>query len=217
MGMILSLEDIKKSYNGKQVLKGCSYIFGESGTVALMGPNGSGKSTLLRICALLEETDSGTVRFTSDRSALVQDIHLRRKITLVLPGIGVFNSSVFRNISYGLRIRNTGKEEMMERCNEVLVLTGLKGKEHENALTLSSGQKQRLGIARALVLRPDVLFLDEPTASVDRENREIIEDVLKKLAEEKKCLTIIATHEHAQAERLTDTVLFMENGTIVEG
>lgn len=215
--MILSLENIKKSYNGSPVLNGCSYAFREAGTVALMGPNGSGKSTLLRICALLEKPDAGTIRFCSDQTELVKDIGLRRRLTLVLPKIGVFNTSVFGNIAYGLRIRGVAKDEIARRGLEVLSLTRLKNKEHDNALTLSSGETQRLGIARALILEPDILFLDEPTASVDQENKEIIEHVLMKLAKEKKSLTIIATHDRDQAARLAEDIMLMENGTLIQG
>lgn len=213
--MILSLENVRKSYNGKTVLNECSYTFRKSGTVALMGPNGSGKSTLLRICTLLEEPDTGAVRFLSNKTELAKDIGLRRRITLVLPRIGVFNTSVFGNISYGLKIRGIEKDKIEQRGMEVLSLTRLTGKAHDNALTLSSGETQRLGIARALVLEPDILFLDEPTASVDQENKEIIEHVLTKLSTEKKSLTIIATHDRNQAERMAEDILLMENGTLV--
>jgi len=215
--MILSLENIRKSYNGKTVLDQCSYTFRENGTVALMGPNGSGKSTLLRICALLEEPDAGSVRFRLDGKELTKDIGLRRRVTLVLPRIGIFNTSVFGNVSYGLKIRGVTRNEIAQRSREVLSLTRLKNKEQDNALTLSSGETQRLGIARALVLEPEILFLDEPTASVDQENKEIIEHVLLKLSAEKKSLTIIATHDRDQAERVAEQILIMEKGTLVQG
>lgn len=215
--MILSLQNINKSYNGKPVLNGCSYTFPESGTISLMGPNGSGKSTLLRICALLDEPDDGAVRFLEDQTVVSKDIGLRRRITLVLPGIGVFNTSVFRNISYGLKIRGVKRDEIARRSMEVLSLTRLKHKEHDNALTLSSGETQRLGIARALIIEPDILFLDEPTASVDQENKEIIEHVLMKLSAEKKSLTIIATHDRNQAERVAEEILLMEKGVLIHG
>jgi len=213
----LSLENVGKSYNEKLVLNGCSHTFRKSGTVALMGPNGSGKSTLLRICTLLEEPDTGAVRFLSNKTEIIKDRALRRRITLVLPRIGVFNTSVYRNVAYGLKIRGVARDEIARRSMEVLALTGLKHKEHDNALTLSSGETQRLGIARALVLEPEILFLDEPTASVDQENKEIIEHVLTKLSAEKKSLTIIATHDRNQAERVAEEILLMEKGTIVHG
>src|SRR3990170_7326795 len=96
---------IAKGYNAKPVLQDCSFSFDEIGTYALMGPNGGGKSTFLRICALLEDPDGGEVEFYSGGERLEKNSELKRKITLVLPRVGAFNDSVFRNVAYGLKIR----------------------------------------------------------------------------------------------------------------
>ena len=93
--MKLTVSHIAKAYEGRAILKDCSYAFDKNGTYVLMGPNGSGKSTFLRICALLEQADGGTVTYAENGAALQPDMALRRRITLVLPRIGVFNTTVF--------------------------------------------------------------------------------------------------------------------------
>jgi tungstate transport system ATP-binding protein len=178
----------------------------------LMGRNGSGKSTLLRICALLENPENGTVAYVENDTPLQPDMPLRRRITLVLPRIGVFNTTVYRNVAYPLRIRGLSHDDIESRVNKTLVFVGLERKKNQQAKTLSSGETQRLGMARALVLDPDILFLDEPTASIDEENTRIIESIIKDMRKEGKAMVIMTTHDNAQAERIADRVLVLEHG-----
>jgi tungstate transport system ATP-binding protein len=96
-----------------------------------------------------------------------------------------------------------------------LDFVGLKHKANQKALTLSSGETQRLGIARATVIEPEILFLDEPTASVDQENTEIIEDIILRMKKIGKSIVVITTHDMAQAERLADWLLLMKDGKII--
>jgi tungstate transport system ATP-binding protein len=215
MSLKLIASNIYKSYDGKPVLSDCSFYFEKSGIYVLMGPNGSGKSTFLRICALLEEPDRGGVDYYSGDRIAWKDIELRRRITLLLPKVGVFNTSLFKNVAYGLRIRGMKRDEVNEKVSKALEFVGLLHKRHQNALTLSSGETQRLGIARAMVIEPEILFLDEPTASVDQENTEIIEDIILKMKRDRRSIVIMATHDMSQAERLGDWLLLMEDGKIV--
>jgi tungstate transport system ATP-binding protein len=215
MDMKLIASNIYKSYDGKPVLKDCSFSFEDSGTYVLMGPNGSGKSTLFRICALLEAPDKGEVNYFSGKDILRKDIELRRRITLLLPRIGVFNTTVFKNISYGLKIRKMERLEILEKVDKAMEFVGLTHKKNQNALLLSSGETQRMGIARAMVIEPEILFLDEPTASVDQENTVIIEDIILKMKKKGGSIVVIATHDIAQAERLADKLFLMKDGRIV--
>jgi len=216
MSLRLALSNINKSYNGKSVLQDCSFSFDKNEIYILMGPNGSGKSTFLRICALLEDPDRGEVNFFSGNDIVKKDIELKRKITLVLPKIGVFNATVFKNAAYGLKIRGLKKKEIEEKANMALEFVGLTHKKNQNALTLSSGETQRLGIARAIVIEPEVLFLDEPTASLDPHSTTIIEETINKLREHNRLTIIMVTHNIFQAKRLADQVLFMYEGGIVD-
>ncbi len=214
MKLRLNVSDVWKEYGGVPVLRGCSFSFDEGGVYALMGSNGSGKSTFLRICALLEKPDRGDVRYFFDGGSVADGIGLMRRITLLLPDPGLFNATVFNNAAYGLRIRGLRRGEIEERVSRVLAVTGLEHKRKQNALTLSSGEAQRLGLARAMAISPEMLFLDEPTASVDRANREIIEDIILKMKKDAGSTVIITTHDMKQAERLAGTLLMMEDGKI---
>ena len=226
----MTVSNIGKTYNGKPVLRDCSFSFDSSGIYVLMGPNGSGKSTFLRICALLEHPDTGEVNFVEDNTPLnpplvrgevkegilKKDMELRRRISLVLPKIGLFNTTVFKNVAYGLKIRKMKKQEIEERVNNALELVGLIHKKSHTAFTLSSGETQRVGIARAIVIEPEVLFLDEPTASLDPHSTTIIEETITKIKEYDRLTIIMVTHNIFQAKRLADSVLFMYEGRIID-
>jgi tungstate transport system ATP-binding protein len=212
--MKLTVSNIEKAYEGRTILKDCSYSFDRTGTYVLMGPNGSGKSTFLRICALLEQADGGTVAYGEYNAALQPDMALRRRITLLLPRIGVFNTTVYRNVAYALKVRSLPHAEIEVLVNKTLAFVGLDRKMHQHARTLSSGETQRLGMARALVLDPEILFLDEPTASIDEENTRIIESIIGDMRKQGKSMVIMTTHDHAQSERIADTVLHLDQGIL---
>ena len=215
MGLNLEVAGLQKSYNGQAVLRDCSFDFASGRTYALQGVNGSGKSTFLRIAALLEAPDAGEVRYGDQGAGLPHDLSLRRRITLLLPRIGVFNTSVFHNVAYGLKIRGQRAQAVEDLVNEVLGRVGLAHKSRQNGLDLSSGETKRLGIARALVIEPEVFFLDEPTANLDPENSEIIEQIILGMKTAGKSTIIVVTHDPAQARRLADRVLVMEHSQIV--
>lgn len=212
--MKLLAAHIRKSYGGEAVLKDCSYAFSDSGVYVLMGPNGCGKSTFLRICSLLEQPDEGELVFTDKSSPLVQDIALRRRITLVLPRTGVFNSTVYHNVAYGLKIRGVARSAMDTLVDRALDDVGLGSKRGQQARSLSSGETQRLGIARALAIGAEILFLDEPTASVDQENTGLIESIVVTMKKRGRTMVIMTTHDRDQAERLADRLLIIKEGEI---
>jgi tungstate transport system ATP-binding protein len=215
MGLSLKVANVSKAYNGQVVLRECSFSFDSGRTYALLGPNGSGKSTFLRIAALLEPPDTGQVSYLDHGVLLPPDLHLRRRVTLLLPKIGVFNSSVFNNVAYGLKIRGYPAPEVEARVNGVLELVGLPHKRRQNGLDLSSGETKRLGLARALVIEPEVFWLDEPTANIDPQNSEIIEQIMLDMKSLGKSTIIVVTHDPAQARRLGDHLLVMDNGKLV--
>lgn len=214
--MKLMATHITRAYNGRTILADCSSVFEQTGTTVLMGPNGCGKSTFLRICALLEKPDSGEIVYADNGALLPHDIALKRRITLVLPRTGVFNTTVGKNVAYGLRIRGGQHADIEQKVDEALAFVGLEGKREQHARTLSSGETQRLGIARALAIEPEVLFLDEPTASIDEENTGIIENMVLLLRKQGRTLVIMTTHDRDQAERLGDRLLVIREGRLAE-
>lgn len=215
MGLKVEAFHLSKTYNGNPVLQDCSFSFESGLTYALLGPNGTGKSTLFRILALLEQPDTGRVTYFDGGQIIHADIKLRRRITLVLPRIGVFNTTVFKNVAYGLKLRGVGKGEIKERVNHSLEQVGLAPKRSQRAISLSSGETKRLGMARALVIEPEIIFLDEPTANIDPVNTEIIEEIIRQMKRDRKTTIIMITHDPAQAERLGDHILFLQSGKIL--
>ena len=212
--MKLIMSNIRKFYDGRPILKDCSVSFDRQGIYSLMGSNGCGKSTFLRICSLLEGSDGGNIAFYDNGLQLPHDLALRRRMTLVLARTGVFNTSAYKNVAYGLAIRGIDHQEIDKEVKAALAFVGMEHKMHQRALTLSSGETQRLGIARALAIHPEILFLDEPTASVDQENTEIIEAIIKSMKTDGRTTVIMTTHDQDQAERLADVRLFMNDGRI---
>jgi len=215
MSLFLKISNVSRHYDGKDILRDCSYSFEEVGIFGLIGPNGGGKSTFLRICALLESPDGGVVTYISDGRVVSADLALKRRITMVQPKVGVFNASVFRNVAYGLKVRRVPSRLIREKVLAALDHVGLPHKKDQNALTLSSGETQRLGLARALVVEPEILYLDEPTASIDPQNTAVIEEIILNLKREARTLVIMATHDMEQVRRITDRVLKIELGRIV--
>jgi tungstate transport system ATP-binding protein len=216
VGLTVQLAGLAKTYNGNPILTECSYTCAAGETYVLMGDNGSGKSTLLRIAALLEAPDGGEVRYLEEDRQLAPDIHLKRRLTMVFPKVGVFSRSVFDNVAYGLRIRGLEGAWVRKRVAQVLEEVGLAHKSAQPATTLSSGETMRLGLARALAIDPEVLFLDEPTTHIDRANTRLIEDCIGRLRQEGALTLIIVTHDPGQAERLGGCQLLLEEGRLRE-
>jgi tungstate transport system ATP-binding protein len=216
MSLFLNVSRVSKQYEGKGILQDCSYAFEAVGIYGLIGPNGGGKSTFLRICALLERPDGGAVTYVSEGRTLYPDLALKRRISMLQPKVGVFNASVFKNVAYGLKVRGVPGPLIKKKVLNALDHVGLPHKKDQSALTLSSGETQRLGLARALVVDPEVLYLDEPTASIDPENTAVIEKIILKLKEEARTLVIMATHDMDQVRRIADRVLRMKNGRLAE-
>jgi tungstate transport system ATP-binding protein len=208
---------VAKGYGDLLVLRECSFIFEANHTYALVGVNGAGKSTLLRLVALLETPDQGEIGYREDGRPLQHNLDLKRKITLVLPQTGVFNTTVFKNVAYGLKIRGFPKKAINERVERLLHLVGLLDKKDHKATTLSSGQVRRLGLARALVIEPQVLLLDEPTASLDPGNAAVIDAAIRELRERRTTTILMATHDFTQARELADRILVVEQGQLREG
>lgn len=213
-GILIKIEAISLSYGAHRVIDDMSLEFGPGITV-LMGHNGSGKSTLLKICALLERPSQGAVRFMEHGGEIAHDKYLMRRITMVFSKGGIFNSTVCANAAYGLRLRGIQGTELRDRTHAALDRVGLLAKIRQNALSLSSGESQRLALARAMAIAPEVLILDEPTASVDEANTAIIEGLISQLGRPGGPLIIMATHDREQATRLGGRVITISRGGLV--
>ncbi|MBO8129707.1 MAG: ATP-binding cassette domain-containing protein [Peptococcaceae bacterium] len=184
-----------------------------------MGPSGAGKTTLLRFLSLLDlptegllAIDGQDVRTLDCRARL----RLRRRMTMVFQKPILFNTSVFENVAYGLRIRGISGNKLRRAVSDALAWVGLRDLAGRNARTLSGGEAQRIALARAAVLETDVLLLDEATANLDPANVALMEDLILKLNRQKGVTIIMVTHNVFQTKRLADEVVFMWEGKVVE-
>ena len=216
---ILKIKNLKKIYNGRTVLDIESLNFQKRKIYAIIGPNGSGKTTLLNILNLLEKPDEGQISF-SDREINNKSnsniLESRRRMTLVNQDPFLFHSTVYDNIAYGLKIRSIPSEVQKSRIRNALNIVGLSGFENRRAHQLSGGEAQRVVIARALVIEPEVLFLDEPTANIDQKHVDVVERMIKKINKEIKTTVIFTTHDLYQAYRLADEVISLLDGKIIK-
>jgi len=216
MNTLIELENISKTYGNNTVLKQVNLHIQEGEVFSLLGPNGSGKTTLLRIMAGIEKPTSGEMRFKGAKVGDGNLNDLRLKTTMVFQKTALFNTSVYKNIAYGLRLRERSKKETDQKVREVLKTVKLEGYEKRSAKKLSGGEQQRVALARALALDTEVLLLDEPTANVDPKNVSIIEDVLSWVNREKKTTMVVATHNMFQAETLAKRAALLLEGKIVK-
>ncbi len=221
---------VNKSFSGTSVLKDFSIDIAPYEVVSIIGPSGSGKSTLLRILMTLENIDSGYVEIRGmpvwhekKNGSLVEasEKHLRevrKKVGMVFQHFNLFpHMTVLRNITEApVHVLGLSKTEANERAMELLRQVGLSGKAHAFPAQLSGGQKQRVGIARALAMQPEVLLLDEITSALDPELVGEVLDVIRTLAQEHRYTMLIVTHEMYFAQEVSDRVIFIDNGKVVE-
>jgi len=203
--------NLRKSYstsNGRiEVIKGVSFEVRDGEFTVIMGPNGAGKTTLLRIIALLEKPDDGRLILfgTDTTSSWNNALRLRGDVTMVFQEPIVFNMSVYKNIALGVREGNVrGVVEVLAEQFK------LKNVLDRNALSLSTGFRKRVMLARALACNPRILLLDEPTANLDGESREIVLRILKELLGSKTIIYV--THYLPEAQMFNTKILYMEDG-----
>ncbi len=212
MNPLLELSQIGKNYRTVKALDSVSLCARGGRIVVLIGVNGAGKTTLMRIVAGLEEPTNGRVLLNSRRMNAQE---LRRNSTMVFQRTAMFNRSVYENVAFGLRVGGESDQRIKEEVSRSLRLVGLEGFEKRRARKTSSGEQQRIALARAFLLNRRILLLDEPTANLDPNNATIIE---KAIITEKKedGIIIVATHNLGQARRLADEIVHVYNGKIVE-
>lgn len=222
MNYMVQLNNIHKSFGKSEILKGINMNVKKGEIVVILGPSGSGKTTLLRCINFLERADLGSVtvdNFEVDcKDGSKKDIRkLRCKTAMVFQLYNLFrNKTILENVMEGLVVvKKVPKAEAREKSIELLQSVGLGDKLHNYPSQVSGGQQQRAGIARALILNPEVILFDEPTSALDPE---LVGEVLNTIKEVAKTgiTMVVVTHEIAFAKEIATHVVFMENGVIVE-
>lgn len=225
---LLEMNHVKKSFDGNTVLKNISLSVEEGEVVSIIGPSGSGKSTLLRCATLLETMDDGDLYYLSEAAAKSDGGRavyasaselkkIERQFGLVFQNFNLFpHYSVLKNIvDAPVRVAGIPKKEAEETARSLLAQLGLEDKADAYPCQLSGGQQQRVSIARALALKPEILFFDEPTSALDPELTGEVLKVIRQLAKEHMTM-IIVTHEMSFAREVSDRIIFMEEGLIQE-
>ena len=219
---MIEIKNLHKAFGQNQVLKGVDITVNKGEVVVVIGPSGSGKTTMLRCINFLERADEGTITvgdITVDAAkAKKKEIHeIRLRTAMVFQNYNLFaNKTALGNVMEGLtQARGVSKEKAKEIALDALEKVGLKDKADYYPSQLSGGQQQRVGIARAVVLNPDVILFDEPTSALDPELVGEVLKVIRELADQNTTM-IIVTHEMAFARDVADHVIFMDDGRIVE-
>jgi ABC-type polar amino acid transport system ATPase subunit len=216
---IISIENLHKSFDQLEVLKGINLQIYKGEVVALIGASGSGKSTLLRCINRLETVTSGNVivdNITLDNS--VKNISkVRQEVGMVFQQFNLFpHLTVLENVTVGpIQVLNKGKDEAERESIKLLEKVGLKDKKNVYPKKLSGGQQQRVAIARALAMNPKIMLFDEPTSALDPELVGEVLQVMKQLALEGMTMVVV-THEMGFAKEVADRVIFMADGVIEE-
>jgi tungstate transport system ATP-binding protein len=216
--VLYELKNLKKTYNQRTVLDLDRLCLERNRILALLGPNGAGKTTLLEILAFLARPNAGDIWFDSEKVNFTHGnlMALRKKVVLVQQQPILFSTTVFKNVEFPLKIRNTPKAKRERIVGELLSLVGMETFRHAIAHKLSGGETQRVAIARALACNPGVVLMDEPTASVDVENQITIERIIREINQEKHISVIFTTHNLIQASRLADETVFLYEGRVAQ-
>lgn len=217
---MLTVERLRKSYRKKLALDGVDLHVRQGETVVIMGPSGCGKSTLIRCLNRLTEPDAGRVFIGGVEVTALSSAELlavRRRIGFVFQHFNLVRRlTALDNVSMGLRLHGVDRAEAEERAIRALAQVGLERKLSDRPAELSGGEQQRVGIARALALEPELMLWDEPTASLDPILVGEVLEVMENLVAAGRTTMVVVTHELSFACRAADRVVLMDHGRIVE-
>jgi tungstate transport system ATP-binding protein len=210
--MEIRIQNLNKEYEGHRVVDIDSLTVRQGELLGIIGPNGAGKSTLLRMIGGLETPTQGEISYNG--KAYCSEIS--QKMTMVFQKPYLLRTTVFQNVAYPLKIRKKNKKFIQEEVHRILDEMGLTAQKYQKSWTLSGGEAQKVALARALILKPSLLILDEPTANIDPSSIAVMEKMIKKINEEEGTTVIIVTHNLQQARRLCKEIAFMYRGKIKE-
>lgn len=217
---MIKIENLVKKFGDKKVIDDISFKVSKGEIFGIVGKSGVGKSTVLRCINGLEEPTSGDVFVLDKNIALLKENEKRqiaKEIAMVFQTFNLLNQkTAFENVSLPMEIWGYDKKYIKERAQELLNLVGLKGKENQKPRTLSGGEKQRVGIARALSLDPKILLSDEATSALDPKTTKEILKLLKDINEQLGITIIVVTHEMEVVKEICERVCIMEAGKILD-
>jgi len=213
---VVALHGIQVDRAGRTVLEIPDLAVDTGQVLAVIGPNGAGKSTLLRVMGLLEPATAGHVRFQGERVSPADGLAVRRRMASVFQEPLLADTTVRENVALGLRFRGIDHGRAAPRVDQWLTRLGIAPLAARQARTLSGGEAQRTALARALVLEPDLLLLDEPFAALDQPTREALLDDFGRILRQEHVTTVLVTHDRAEAMTLGDRVGVLMGGRLVQ-
>ncbi|GAB6137329.1 amino acid ABC transporter ATP-binding protein [Halanaerobaculum tunisiense] len=217
---MLQVTDLRKSYGAEEVLRGVNFTVQRGQTVAIMGPSGCGKSTTIRCLNRLTEPDSGEIIFQGEsvlELSLSHLLKLRQRIGFVFQNFNLIQHlTAFQNVMLPLFKFNLTAQERKDQAVAALKRVKLKKQATSYPAQLSGGQQQRVGMARALVIEPNLLLLDEPTASLDPILVKEVLEVIERITKTQQRAVVLVTHEVSFALQVADVILLLDEGQVVE-
>lgn len=213
MGTILKVENLRKQYGRRVIVKDISLEVEEGEFLTFLGPSGCGKTTILRCISGLEQVTSGKI-YICDKDVTNLD-PTKRQVNTIFQSYALFSHmTIEQNIAFGLKMKHVPKNEINKRVKEMLKLIKLDGYEKRKPNQLSGGEQQRVAIARALVNKPKVLLLDEPLSALDRKLQKQMEIELKRLQKKMGITFIYVTHNQDEALTMSDRIIILKNSKI---
>lgn len=217
--MIIEVRDLKKSFDGHRVLDGVSFSIAKGQAVAIIGVSGGGKSVLLKHLIGLVTPDSGEIHINGQNIAGMNErqlLHVRRSFGMLFQGAALFDSlTVEENVGFLLeREGKTAPAEISRRVAEVLELVGLAGTQKKMPAELSGGMRKRVGLARAVVYRPEIVLYDEPTTGLDPIASDSIDQLISRVVDTFSVTSIAVTHDMRSVRRISRRILLLHNGRI---
>jgi tungstate transport system ATP-binding protein len=213
---LLTLRDVAVHHGEHVALRRASLEVYAGDVLALIGPNGAGKSTLLRVMGVLQRPDNGTVLFRGQNGLNGNPLELRRRIATVFQEPLLLNATVYQNAALGLKLRGIGRAEIDRRLGPWLQRLGIAHLAVRSARTLSGGEAQRTSLARALVLEPELLLLDEPFSALDPPSREALLRDFQRIVKETGMTTVFVTHDRDEAFTLGNRVGVLKQGHLLQ-
>jgi tungstate transport system ATP-binding protein len=214
---ILQARDLRVVRGGNTILDIPSLDLMKGEVCSLIGPNGAGKTTLMQALAFLSRPTAGKILFMGEVISVSQSpLDYRRKIAMVFQEPLLFDATVYGNVASGLKFRNTSRSKIRDVVERQLNRFGISHLTNRSARTLSGGEAQRTSLARAFATEPEVLFLDEPFASLDPPTRESLTEDLETALRHTATTAVLATHDRMEALRLSDRIGMMNNGRMIQ-
>jgi tungstate transport system ATP-binding protein len=213
---LLRVADLVVRADGRTLLNLPELEVGAGEILVVLGPTGAGKSTLLRVMGCLQRADGGSLAWRGEQVPWPAPLALRRRMAMVFQAPLLFSGTVFDNVAYGLRLRGERGDALRDKVEGALAQFHIAHLARQRATTLSGGEAQRAALARAVVLEPELLLLDEPLASLDAPIRERLRDELRQVMRARGMSCVYVTHELPEAFTLADRIAVLAAGRLLQ-